>query len=159
MSMVRRSVVSVRGYGHGYAMAGGEKLSAALGIRARGRERRGRAQEKQQGLTADPSEAEARPGKRRGQRRVAGNLGGPKLKKTAMAVLWCIRGLVARWRGRRGRGGASGRVGEARGRRWLRWWRAASAAALGCPQTERGEGAEVGKRELRGEQGEKDSGV
>ena len=76
LSTVRRPVVSLRGCGHGYAMAGGEKLSAAVGNGARGRKRRGRAQGKQQGLTADPSEAETRPGKRRRQHRVAGDLGG-----------------------------------------------------------------------------------
>ena len=75
-SAVKRSVASLRGCGHGYAMARGEKLSATMGNGARGREWRGRAQEKQQGLTVDPSEAETRPGKRRRQRRVVGDLGG-----------------------------------------------------------------------------------
>jgi len=70
------SGASCGGCGHGHAMAGGEKLSAAVGDGARGRERRGRAQEKQQGLTADPFEAETRPGERRRQHRVAGDPGG-----------------------------------------------------------------------------------
>ena len=73
---VKHSVASLHGCGHGYAMANGEKLSAAVGDGARGRERRGRAQEKQQGLTADPFEAETRSGERWRQRRVAGDLGG-----------------------------------------------------------------------------------
>ena len=70
------SRTSCDGCGHGHAMAGGEKLSAAVGDGARGRERRGRALEKQQGLTADPSEVDTRPGKCQRQRRVAGDLGG-----------------------------------------------------------------------------------
>ena len=56
------------GCGHGHAMAGGEKLSAAVGDGARGRERRGRAQERQRRLTADPFEAETRPGMVRSRR-------------------------------------------------------------------------------------------
>ena len=39
LSMVRRSVVSLHGCGHGCAMAGGEKLSAAVGNGATGRVR------------------------------------------------------------------------------------------------------------------------
>ena len=39
MSMVKHSVVGMRGYGHGCAMAGGEKLSAAMENEARGRAR------------------------------------------------------------------------------------------------------------------------
>ena len=70
------SRTSCGGCGHGHAMAGGEKLPAAVGDGARRRERRGRAQEKQQGLIADPFEAETRPGERRRQHRVAGDPGG-----------------------------------------------------------------------------------
>ena len=65
------SRTSCGGCGHGHAMAGGEKLSAAVGDGARGR-----AQENQQGRTADPFEAETRPGERRRQHRVAGDPGG-----------------------------------------------------------------------------------
>ena len=36
MSTVKHSVVGMRGYGHGCAMAGGEKLSAAMEEGARG---------------------------------------------------------------------------------------------------------------------------
>ena len=62
------SRTSCGGCGHGHAMAGGEKLSAAVGDGARGRERRGRAQEKQRRLTSDPIEAETRPGTVRSRR-------------------------------------------------------------------------------------------
>ena len=62
------SGTSCGGCGHGHAMAGGEKLSAAVGDGARGRERRGRAQERQRRLTADPFEAETRPGMVRSRR-------------------------------------------------------------------------------------------
>ena len=62
------SRTSCGGCGHGHAMAGGEKLSAAVGDGARGRERRGRAQERQRRLTADPFEAETRPGMVRSRR-------------------------------------------------------------------------------------------
>jgi len=40
LSTVARSVASLRGCGHGYAMAGGEMLRSRLGIEARGRTRR-----------------------------------------------------------------------------------------------------------------------
>ena len=51
MSTVKHSVVGMRGYGHGCAMAGGEKLSAEVGKLARGGERRGFQGEKEEWLT------------------------------------------------------------------------------------------------------------
>ena len=51
-SAVKRSVVSSRSCGHGYAMAGGEKLSAAVGNEARGRARAEEKRGEEEGLTA-----------------------------------------------------------------------------------------------------------
>ena len=118
MSTVEHSVVGMRGYGHGCAMAGGEKLSAATGIGVRGRKRAREEGETAQELTAGAAVASASSGRHRSERSIEGDLRRPRSETAALARLQGVRRCVAQ-RGSRGRrGGAYGLTGRARGGRW-----------------------------------------
>ena len=86
LSTVRRSVVSLHGCGHGCAMAGGEKLSAAMENGARGRARVREKRGKEEELTAGSERGSAGSGTgwRRGA--VAGDLGCLRLKTRVKAA-------------------------------------------------------------------------
>ena len=125
------SRTSCGGCGHGHAMAGGEKLSAAVGDGARGRERRGRAQERQRRLTADPFEAETRPGMVRSRRIERRRVPVAEEGNGDAGAMQGSRRHVS-WRGRRGRrGGSSGSIAEARGGHWPRWSSSVLSGARG----------------------------
>ena len=101
-SALTHSGTGCGGCGHGHAMAGGEKLSAAVGDGARGRERRGRARGKAQELTASSRGQSAGSGKRRQRRIDDGDLRCPRKKKMMAPALRGFRRAVGRWGGRRG---------------------------------------------------------
>ena len=76
--MVTLSVMSLRGCGHGYAMAGGEMLSAAVGNGARGRARAREKRGKEEGPTTSLLERTTRPGTVWMEPIVDGDLGCPR---------------------------------------------------------------------------------
>ena len=95
-----RSVLSLDACLHvrscGGDMAGGEEQSAPMAMVAR---RHGRAREergKKQGLTANPAESTARPGRVWSSRIHAGELRWPTMKKMEMALMQSFPGRLAR---------------------------------------------------------------
>ena len=100
-SAVKCSVASLRGCGHGYAMAGGEMLSGSKRAATTRRKRAGGKWGSKEKLTGSAAVVLGSSGKQRSGRTAAGDLGGPRLKKTAMAVLRCVPACLT-WR--RGRG-------------------------------------------------------
>ena len=76
-------------------------------------------------------EGPAARGRRRRWRAGAGDLGRPKMGKTAWAAMQGSRRCVAPWRGRGHRGGAFGHSSGVERRWWLRLRRAAATAVLG----------------------------
>ena len=103
LSTMTCSDVSSCGCGHGYSMAGGEKLSAAGGIGARGQARARKKGGKIEELTAISKASSASSGTRRSGRRVAGDLHGRRLKTRSSTAL---QGLLASGSSARRRRGA-----------------------------------------------------
>ena len=149
LSTVRRSVVSLHGCGHGCAMAGGEKLSAAVENGARGRAQAREKRGKEEELTAESergSTSSGRSWRRRIDRRW---LGCPRLKTRAKAAMQGLRRCVARWGGRGSRGRANGLVGGAR-----EWLYMVAATAIGGEVRAR----PSREREREGDEGESERG-
>ena len=96
MSTVEHSVVGMRGYGHGCAMAGGEKLSAATGIGVRGRKRAREEGETAQELTAGAAVASASSGRHRSEQSIEGDLRRPAVETKTVASFQASRGCVLR---------------------------------------------------------------
>ena len=85
-SAVKRSFASLRGCGHGYAMAGSEMLSGSKrAATTRCKRARGKRGSKEK-LTGSAAVVSGRSGRQRSGCTVAGDIGGPRLKKTAIAV-------------------------------------------------------------------------
>ena len=96
MSTVKHSVVGMRGYGHGCAMAGGEKLSAATGIGVRGRKRAREEGETAQELTAGAAVASASSGRHRSEQSIEGDLRQPAVETKSVGSFQASRGCVLR---------------------------------------------------------------
>ena len=96
MSSVVSLDACLHGRSRGGDMAGGEEQSAPMATVAR---RRGRARGergKRQGLTANPAEATAKPGRVWSSRIHAGELQWPTMKKMEMALMQSFPGRLAR---------------------------------------------------------------
>ena len=77
-------------------MCGSGELSGSTEPAVRGRKRQREERGMEKGLTGSVAVASASSGKHQGRRTVAGDLGGPRWKKTALVALQCVRGVVAR---------------------------------------------------------------
>ena len=108
--------------------------------------------EQEQGLTADPAEATARPGRGWSSRIPDESAGGQRLKTRLGTTLQGFRRGLDPWRGRAGRSGAPELSGRARGARWTRrQWTAATGRS---GREQRGEGRELqGGEKCRGSRG------
>src|SRR3954468_10551876 len=102
--MGRGSGVSLRGRGHGCAMAGGEKVSAPVVTRSRESKRARGERGSTRELTAVAAETTASSEEARSERGGEGDLGDPRKKKASGAALRGVRHCVAQ-RGGRGRSG------------------------------------------------------
>ena len=129
--------------GHDGDIAGGVKLSAAVGLGPRGRERAGEKGETTRGLTAVAVGVEAGSGTRWRRRIRRRRWSEPEEGNGDVAAMQGFRGAVERWGGRGGRGGASELVGGARGGRRRRLWRTAAMVVFG---REREGGSSTGER-------------
>ena len=125
------SGASCGGCGHGHAMAGGEKLSAAV-VSTATAALQGKGEGKSvQGLTGIMQGGSASSGKHE-RRRIDDEVdGGRRLKMSLRATLQGFRRAVDRWGGRGGRGGAPEPSGRARGGRWPRRTASVAMAAFG----------------------------
>ena len=94
------SKMSCGGCGHGYAMAGGKMLSGSKRAATTRRKRAGGKWGSKEKLMGSAAVVLGSSGKQRSGRTVAGDLGGPRLKKTAMAVLRCVPDCLTLRRGR-----------------------------------------------------------